>query len=427
MVHILKKLAIVIVLLIIFCTYYPSFAADEKLDLTGEAAILIDADTMEILYSKNPHEKLYPASTTKIMTGILAIELGNLNDIVTVDQEVVNLTDGSHIALEVGEQLTLEQLLYALLVESANDAALAIAKHISGSIDEFIKLMNEKAKEIGALNTNFVNPNGLSDENHVTTAYDLALMAKYAMKNETFRNIVKNYTYTIPPTNKKTQERVLWSNNRMLYSAEKISVDGVQTTIKYDGVNGVKSGYTVGAGQCLVTSYEKDGRWLIAVVLKSNGKNIYSDTHKLLNYGINNFEKVRIGFANKFIDNLPVENGVIPYVAGITKSDVYYVIEKGKLDSIEEKIVTDTLEAPLSKGDVIGKVEYYLDGRKISENDIISTMDIDEIPKPSILDKIKSKWYWFVFALLFLIRLWNLHMRRRRRRYRRKSTTLFGT
>jgi len=359
------------------------------------------------------------------MTGILAIELGNMDDIVTVDQEVVDLTDGSHIALEPGEELSLEHLINALLIESANDAALAIAKHISGSIDEFVKLMNEKAKAIGALNTNFVNPNGLPHEEHLSTAYDLALMAKYAMENETFREIVKNYTYTIPITNKKSQERNLWSANRLLYSTERINVNGTQTTIKYEGVNGVKTGYTIAAGQCLVTSYEKDGHKLIAVVLKSSGKNIYSDVHKLLNYGTNNFEKVKIGYGNKFIDNFPVENGVIPFVAGITKSDTYYIVEKSKVDLIEEKITKNTLEAPISKGQVIGKVEYYLDGRKISETDIISTMDIDLIPVPTLLDKIKSKWYLIVFLLLFLIRLWNLN--RRRKRYRRRRTTLFGT
>lgn len=421
--YILKRLVALFVLMVILSTYSPSYADD--LNLSGESAILIDVDTLEILYSKNPHQKLYPASTTKIMTGILAIELGNMDDIVTVDQEVVDLTDGSHIALEPGEELSLEHLINALLIESANDAALAIAKHISGSIDEFVKLMNEKAKAIGALNTNFVNPNGLPHEEHLSTAYDLALMAKYAMENETFREIVKNYTYTIPITNKKSQERNLWSANRLLYSTERINVNGTQTTIKYEGVNGVKTGYTIAAGQCLVTSYEKDGHKLIAVVLKSSGKNIYSDIHKLLNYGTNNFEKVKIGYGNKFIDNFPVENGVIPFVAGITKSDTYYIAEKSKVDLIEEKITKNTLEAPISKGQVIGKVEYYLDGRKISETDIISTMDIDLIPVPTLLDKIKSKWYLIVFLLLFLIRLWNLN--RRRKRYRRRRTTLFGT
>ncbi|MBF6841874.1 D-alanyl-D-alanine carboxypeptidase family protein, partial [Acinetobacter baumannii] len=153
-------------------------------------------DTGQILYEKNPHLKLHPASTTKIMTGILAIENGNLNDVVTVDDETPYVIKGSHIALEPGEKLTLKDLLYALLIESANDSALVIAKHIAGTAEEFAKMMNDKAKELGALNTNFVNPHGLTDENHLTTAYDLSLIARYAMKNETFREIVSNYTYT---------------------------------------------------------------------------------------------------------------------------------------------------------------------------------------------------------------------------------------
>ena len=419
----MKRLVALFVLVVILSTYSFSYADD--LNLTGEAAILMDVDTMEILYSKYPHQKLYPASTTKIMTGILAIELGNMNDIVTIDQEVVNLTDGSHIALEPGEEISLEHLINALMIESANDAALAIAKHISGSVDEFVKLMNEKAKAIGALNTNFVNPNGLPHEDHVTTAYDLAVMTKYAMENEVFRDIVKNYTYTIPITNKKSEERNLWSNNRLLYSTERINVDGKQTTIKYEGVNGVKTGYTIAAQQCLVSSYEKDGHKLIAVVLKSSGKNVYADIHKLLNYGVANFEMARIGFGNKFIDNFPVENGVQAFVAGVTKSDTYYIVEKNKADLVEERITKNDLEAPISKGEVIGKVEYYLEGKKVAETDIISTLDIDPIPVPSLLDKIKSKWYLFVFLLLFLIRLWSFT--RRRKRLKRRRSTLFGT
>ncbi len=207
------------ILLFLLATYNLSYA--ESLNLSGESAILIDMDTGQVLYAKNPHMKLQPASTTKIMTGILAIENGNMEDYVTIDDEIVKLTDGSHIALEPGEQVKFKDLLNALLIESANDAALALAKHISGSIDGFVKMMNDKAKEIGALNTNFVNPNGLTDENHLTTAYDLSLMAKYAMRNEIFREVVKNYTYIIPVTNKKNEERYLKSANKLLYSTQK--------------------------------------------------------------------------------------------------------------------------------------------------------------------------------------------------------------
>ncbi|WP_339790844.1 D-alanyl-D-alanine carboxypeptidase family protein [Tissierella sp.] len=416
----LKKILVLFIFVFLFSTYSFSYADD--LTLSGEGAILIDMDTSEILYEKNSHSQFYPASTTKIMTAILAIEHGNMEDIVTIDQEVVDLTDGSHIALEPGEQLSLEHLLNALLIESANDAAVAIAKHISGSVENFSKLMNEKAKSIGALNTNFINPNGLPNEEHLTTAYDLALIGRYAMENEKFRSIVKNYTYTIPITNKKTEPRPLKSANRLLYSTEKIDVDGKLTPIKYDGVNGVKSGYTVAAQQCLVTSLEKDGHRLIAVVLKSNGKNIYSDIHKLLNYGIENFEKVKIGFANKFINNFNVNNGVIPFVAGVSKSDSHFIVRKDQKDKVEEKIIVDeTLEAPISKGQVIGKLEYLLNGKVVAETDIVSTMDIEKIPVPSIFKNILSKWYILVLMILVFGRIVALNKKRKRQRRRRTS------
>ncbi|MFA7532798.1 MAG: D-alanyl-D-alanine carboxypeptidase family protein [Tissierellaceae bacterium] len=417
----MKKVIFLIVLLLAVSTY--SFAED--LNLTGEGAILIDVDSLEILYEKNPHERLYPASTTKIMTAILAIELSDLDDIVIVDQEVVDLTDGSHIALEPGERLTMEQMLNALLIPSANDAALAIAKHISGSIEGFSKLMNEKAKSLGALNTNFVNPNGLPDENHYTSAYDLALIARYAMENEIFRSIVGNYTYTIPVTNVKTEERYLKSSNKLLYSNEKINLDGNSIPIKFEGVNGVKTGYTIAAGNCLVTSYEDLDNKLISVVLKSDPKDVYSDTHRLLNYGINNFEKARIGFANKFIENFQVENGVQPYVAGITKSDSYYILQKNKNTSIEERIIADSpIAAPIEKNQVIGKMEYWIDDHKVAESHIISTMDIDALEAPSLLKRLVNNWYWFVFLVLILSRVWVISNRRKRRKQR--SATLFG-
>lgn len=416
----MKKVLVFFVLIFLFSTY--SFSYADELNLSGEGAILIDMDTSEILYEKNPNSQFYPASTTKIMTAILAIENGKMDDIVTIDQEVVNLTDGTHIALEPGEQLSLEHLLNALLIESANDAAFAIAKHISGSIEEFNKLMNEKAKSIGTLNTNFANPNGLPNEEHMTTAYDLALIARYAMKNEKFKSIVQNYTYTIPITNKKTEPRYLKSANRLLYSNEKIDVNGKLTPIKYDGVNGVKSGYTVAAQQCLVASLEKDGHKLIAVVLKSNGKNVYSDIHKLLNYGIENFEKVQIGFANKFINNFKVNNGIAPFIAGVTKTDTYYIVRKNPGDKIEEKIITDeALEAPISKEQVIGKVEYLLNGKIIAETDIVSTMDVEKQPTPSFTKKLISKWYMFVFAALIIGRIMVLNRRRNRLKRRRTS------
>lgn len=385
----MKKLAFILLNILILNICAGVYAeALKPTDIIGESAILIDRDTGQILYEKNPHKQLYPASTTKIMTGILAIEKGNLDDIVTIDQEVVDRTDGSHIALEPGERLKLRELLYALLIESANDAAVAIAIHISGSVEKFADLMNEKAKELGALNTHFVNPNGLPDENHVTTAYDLSLMAKYAMKNPIFSDIVKNHTYSIPPTNKKTEKRFFNSANRLLYSNKKINVDGEIVPIKYDGIDGVKSGYTVAAQQCLVSSATRGTNRLIAVVLKSDGRNIYVDMHKLLNYGFNNFQKVNISFKNEFVDNIKVEKSNTPYVAGIIENSIEVLVPKNAKDKIEKRInVKEYVSAPIKKGESLGKVEYFLDGEKLGQANVISTLNIEKIPeRPTIIN-----------------------------------------
>ncbi len=407
------------VLLFLLFTYNISYAAELK--LSGEGAILIDMDTGQVLYSKNPHIKLQPASTTKIMTGILAIENGNMEDYVTIDNEIVSLTDGSHIALEPGERVKFEDLVNALLIESANDAALALAKHISGSIDEFVKLMNKKAKEIGALNTNFVNPNGLTAENHFTTPYDLSLIAKYAMENEVFREIVKNYTYIIPVTNKKNEERYLKSANKLLYSTQKIDVDGKIVPIKYDGITGIKTGYTIAAQNCLVASAERGNQKLIAVVLKANGKEVYSDIHKLFNYGFNNYEKAHIAHKGQFIKNIEVSNGTNPTVAGIVKEDFTISIPKGNINKVEKKIcLNDVIEAPLINGQTIGKIEYYLDGQFLGEVDIISTLDIEEIPPLTLTQKIIDKWYIIVIGILIINQI--LYIKKQQLRKKQKHS-----
>ncbi len=415
----MKKTFIFLLTIIILFTY--RFSYGEAFEIVGESAILIDFDTLEILYEKNPHQAMYPASTTKIMTGILAIELGNLTDMVKIDQEIVGLTDGSHIALDVGEEMPLNDMVHALLVESANDAACAIAKHIGGSIDEFINMMNEKAKSLGALNTNFTNPSGLPDENHVTSAYDLALIARYAMENETFRSIVNKHTYTIQPTNLK-EERHLWSSNRLLYSNDKVDVGGKLVPIKYEGVNGVKTGYTIAANQCLVASYEDEDNKLISVVLKSEGKNIYSDTQLLFNYGKSSFENRQVGFKGKFVQNFKVENGKSEYVAGITESDFYHLMSKLETKAIEGKIVIEgNLEAPISKDQVIGVYEYYQNNKLLGKTNIIATMEVEAIKPPSTFSKIISKWYLFVFLFLIVSRLAYLYRRHKVRKKRRKS------
>lgn len=397
-----------------------SFAADDNLNLVGEGVLLMDYDSNRILYEKNSNERLYPASTTKIMTAILAIELGKMNDIVEVDEEIIKLTDGSHIALDYDERMKFEDLLNGLMVASANDAALAIAKHLSGSIDGFVGLMNAKAKELGAMNTNFVNPNGLHDDNHYTTASDLYLIARYAMENETFRQYASKSQYTIPPTNKKTEARLLHTTNKFLYGNERMDLDGSLVPIKYNGIKGIKTGTTPEAKNCLVSFAERDGKKMISIVLKSQGKQVYADTVKLFDYGFNNFNPTFLGHSNEFIENLNIENGSLPYASTVLNKDVYYLLKTDEENRIEKNLkFKDKIVPPISKGQVLGVAEYYLDGNLIAKEDIISTIDVKAVPKNNIMEFLLEKWYIFLIILLIIIRgLFLLRKRKyRRRRY----------
>ncbi len=418
----LKK--IIVISLLLFLTFnFEILAFADEPDISAEAAILIDADTGTVLFEKNIHQKMFPASTTKILTAIIAIENGNLEQKITIDKETPYEVSGSHIALEPDEVLTMKDLIYATLIESANDAAAAIGKHISGSTEEFTKLMNSKAKEMGALNSNFANANGLPDDNHTTTAYDLAIIAKYAMKNNIFRSIVSNYSYTIEPTNKKTIARSLKSANRLLYSNEKINVNGNNVTIKYDGANGVKTGYTVAAQQCLVASAERNGQKLISVVLKAVGTNVYIDTHKLLNYGFDNFSNVKVAFKNEFVDNIDVENGDKQFVTGIVGNDLYTLVPKGKESEVKRNIVLpEKISAPISKGQVIGKVELKLDNKVIDTCNIVSAMEINQkaafdVIKLDSKSSIFKKW-WLWLIMLFIV--WRIYIEIKRKNIKRK-------
>jgi len=425
----LKKL-IVFSLFLFLVINLKGYALADEPDISAEAAILIDVDTGTILYEKNIHEKMYPASTTKILTGIIAIEKGNLDQKITVDKETPYEIQGSHIALEPDEIVTMRDLIYATLIESANDAAAVVGKHISGSTEEFTKLMNNKAKELGAKNTNFINANGLHSNNHTTTAYDLAMITKYAMQNDLFKNIVSTYTYTIDPTNKKTIPRYLKSSNKLLYGTDKINVNGNNVAIKYDGVIGVKTGYTPEAQSCLVSAAERNGQRLISVVLKTTGNNVFIDTHKLLNYGFDNFSSVKLAFKNEFIDNIEVENGDISIVTGIIGDDLFALIPKGRESEVKRNIVLpDKVSAPVSKGQVIGKIELKLDSKIIETTNIISAMEINQkgafaISNLQTNSTILNKW-WLWLIIFFILWRTSVEFKRRKIKKRRQSSYFY--
>ncbi len=280
-------IAILLLMLLSISFYnHPAFAADSPPQIVSESAVLMDAKTGQVLYEKNMHMKLYPASITKILTVLLGIENSRLQDTITMSHGAVfSIPRGaSHIALDEGEQITMEQALMAAMLPSANDASNGIAEHVSGSVASFAGLMNQRAREAGAINSHFVNPHGLPDEAHVSTAYDMAMITRAAIQNDTFRKILGTVRYTIPPSNKQKEARDLWSEHRMLTT----------NRFYYEGVIGGKTGYTQVSQNTLVTVAQRGERELIVVAMKSQGYNVYNDTIALFDYGFDQFSETSI-------------------------------------------------------------------------------------------------------------------------------------
>lgn len=255
--------------------------------ISAQSAILMDADSGAILYEKNIHEQLYPASTTKLLTCLIAVENCSLDEVVTLSHDAVFDTprDSSHIALDEGEAITLEQCLNAVLIASANEAAFALAEHVSGtSWEDFTDLMNERARELGCVDSHFANPNGLPDENHYTSAYDLALIGRAFFANELLCKISSTEKLDLPATATQPDHIIAYSKNQLFPGKP----------YAYEYLVGSKTGYTTAAGNILVSCAQKDGMKLVAVVMVEDSPAQFADTVSLFNYGFHNFERVNI-------------------------------------------------------------------------------------------------------------------------------------
>ncbi len=253
--------------------------------IVGEAGIVMEASTGTILYAKNIHAQYYPASITKILTALLVIENCEMDEIVTIPHDAVYMEDkGSHIALDEGEELTVEDCLYGMLLASANDAAYALAEHVAGSIEAFADMMNARAAELGCQDSHFVNPHGLPNEQHLTSAYDMALITKEALKYDIFRKISETTFYEIQPSEKQPDLIPMSNHHKMLLNGQ----------YHYEGVFAGKTGYTVAAKNTLVTCAGRDGMELICVTMKTEGRQVYVDTAALFDFGFENFKKLDI-------------------------------------------------------------------------------------------------------------------------------------
>ncbi len=321
--------------------------------------IVMDVLSGRVLYENNAREKKYMASTTKILTAITIIDNFDLEEIVTVGKETIGI-EGSSIYLQEGEKLSIKNLLYGLMLRSGNDCAETLAIHCSGSIDKFADLMNKKAKEIGAINSSFVNPHGLHNENHYTTAYDLALISSYAIKNSKFKEIVSTKSITIPFTTQNTTRRLI-NKNKMLK--------------RLDGCTGIKTGYTKKAGRCLVTSCQRNGMELVSVVL--NCGPMWERSASILNNAFSNYSSKTILKSNEIIDFFKPNNSN-EEVGVYVENDVIIPLQENELDSL--KVVFEykkNISTPIKKGQNVGEVKIYNQNNLLFTEKIYTIIDVD--------------------------------------------------
>lgn len=333
--------------------------------ISAEAAIVMDANTKTILYSKNMDEKLYPASTTKIMTCLLAVENAKLDEQIVFSHDAVFSVpnDGSSIGMDEGESISLEQALFGIMVGSANEVANALAEHISGSVSKYVDRMNERAKELGCQNTHFVNTNGLHDPEHYTSAHDLALIATEYFSNDLLCKVGNTPTYHFTPTASQPDDFYLHNKHKL-----------INGEIKYDGIVGGKTGYTAQANETLVTCAERDGMKLICVVLKDDSPEQFNDTVTLFNYGFNNFRAEKVAESDQRYmpdDSLFFESdndvfGKSGTILNLNPNDYIVLPVNASIDDTEYEISYDITPEEKSKtSNALAKVIYKYNGTTI--------------------------------------------------------------
>lgn len=406
----------ILFIIILFNIMTTSFGATEEVSTYSPTCLLMEASTGKVIYEKNGYEKAYPASTTKIMTAILTLEHCNLTDVATASYEAVySVPVGySNANIQVGEELTINQLLNVLLINSANEAANVLAEHIAGSIDSFATMMNAKAEEIGCLNTHFVNPNGVHNENHYSTAYDLALMGRYAMKNDVFREFVNTKFYTLPATNKYlTNDRVFGTTNELLKKDTRDSVDNYY----YEYCTGIKTGYTNAAKSCIVASAKKDDIEYIVVILGAgttdNGLSArYLDCKTLFNYAFENYTVKKLNDEQADLKTINIPNGTLStkHLKVKIQDEINVPLKK----STDTTNLTPTVEinkdlsVPIIKNSIVGKITYTIDGNEYTSNLIAGNNVYESNTVTNILTIVS-----IIIVLYLLFKLLNLNNKKK--------------
>ena len=342
----------------------------DAISLSARSAVLYQPENDVFLFSKDAESRLPMASTTKIMTALIAIEQCDMSEIVEIDDSAIGV-EGSSAYLKKGDVLTMEELLYALLLQSANDAAVAIACHISGDIGSFSTLMNDRARKMELSDTSFDNPHGLDSEGHYTTARDLAIIASVALKNDCFLKIVSTYKKTFAT---EERSRTYVNHNKLLWM--------------YDGCIGVKTGFTKKSGRCLVAAAERDGLRFITVTLDAPSD--WSDHTKMLDYGFDSLERIRLSKGFDHIYKIPVIGGINSELTVANTDDRYVIIPRNGA-AVEEQIkLVRYVIAPIYRGEILGEIIYTQNGKELARVPLVSTEDMKTKSKTGLFSKILS-------------------------------------
>lgn len=343
----------------------PSNAQAADPNISARSAILMDVTTGEILFAKDMHSRMEPASTTKVLTAVVALEKGSLLQLIRVSENA-SQTEGSSIWLEAGEVEPLGDLLHGLLLSSGNDAAVTIAENLAGSEEQFVAWMNEKARQLGAVDSQFANTSGLPDSRHYTSVYDMALITRYALGNPTFSKIVGTRRHVMPWPGREW-DRALTNHNKLLW--------------RYEGADGVKTGYTRSAGHCLVATATRGGQRLLAVVFKSG--DIYGDSAALFDWGFSRFALKWFAKRGDPVREVPVQGGVEPLARVVPAGDLPLVLDDSRLKHAQVELsLPEKLQAPLLKFQRIGALRVRVGDEVVGQVDLVTR---DEVPRRTLL------------------------------------------
>lgn len=373
----MKKRLILITLTIVLILTSVFVYAD--LDIDAKSSLLMDFGSGEIIYAKNEHEKLAPASITKIMTLLIAMEALEEGKITLADEitisEYASSMGGTQLYLDAGEKQTVDNLIKAIAIRSANDAAVALGEYIGGSNEGFVKLMNERAKSLGMKNTNFENSSGLPKEDHYTTAYDIAIMSRELLRHKDITKYLETYMEDLIVGKRKISTQTMVNTNRLIK--------------EYEGANGIKTGYTTEAQHCISASAKRGDLQLISVIIGAESSKIrFSEAKRLLDYGFANYKSVSIGEKGDFIASLPVQKGKVPSLEIILDRNSNVLLSKGQNSNIEKVIEhPEYVEAPIREGDIIGKLKIISDNKILDTVNLVAKNNIEKANFINIFNK----------------------------------------